>query len=62
MKDNLKPDERAQSLLNNGLYFGGSKTMAKELALFICETVMDQRLKIDDFIYWKLVKEEIYKL
>jgi hypothetical protein len=62
MQDNLKPDERAQSLINNGLYFAGNKAMAKELALFICQVVKDQKLKIDDKIYWELVTEEIYKL
>jgi hypothetical protein len=62
MTDNLKPDERAQSLINNALYFTGTKPMAKELALFICQVVKDQKLKIDDSIYWKLVTEEIYKL
>jgi hypothetical protein len=60
MVDNLKPNERAQSLINNGLYFAGTKPMAKELALYICQVVKDQKLKIDDRIYWELVTEEIY--
>lgn len=60
MEDNLKPNERAQSLINNGLYFTGNKEMSKELALFICQLIKDQRLKIDDKIYWELVTEEIY--
>lgn len=62
MSDNLKPDERAKSIINNSLYFTGNKELSKELALWICQLVIDQKLKIDDKIYWSLVQEEIYKL
>jgi hypothetical protein len=62
MSDNLKPDERAKSIINNSLYFTGDKSLSKELALWICQLVIDQKLKIDDKIYWVLVQEEIYKL
>ena len=62
MSDNLKPDERAKSIINNSLYFTGNKALSKELALWVCQMVIDQKLKIDDKIYWVLVQEEIYKL
>lgn len=62
MTDNLKPDERAKALHTNGLYYTGSPIFAKEMALWVCQLVIDQKLKIDDKIYWTLVKEEIYKL
>lgn len=60
MEDNLKPYERAEYLVNQGLYFSGSKDKAKEFALFVCMVVKDQKLKIDDKFYWDLVTEEIY--
>lgn len=62
MSDNLKPDERAKSIINNSIYFTHDKSLSKELALWICQLVIDQKLKIDDKIYWSLVQEEIYKL
>lgn len=60
MEDNLKPYERAEYLVNQGIYFSGSKDKAKEFALFVCMVVKDQKLKIDDKFYWDLVTEEIY--
>ena len=60
MTDNLKPYERAEYLVNQGIYFPGNKDKAKEFALFICQVVKDQKLKIDDRFYWELVVEEIY--
>lgn len=60
MEDNLKPYERAEYLVNQGMYYTGTKDKAKELALFICQVVRDQKLKIDDRFYWELVVEEIY--
>jgi hypothetical protein len=60
MTDNLKPYERAEYLVNQGVYFTGNKEKSKEFALFICQVVKDQKLKIDDRFYWELVVEEIY--
>lgn len=60
MTDNFKPYERAEYLVNQGIYFTGNKEKAKEFALFICQVVKDQKLKIDDRFYWELVVEEIY--
>jgi len=33
--------------------------MAIQCALYIVQLIIGQKLKIDDRIYWKLVKEEI---
>jgi len=34
--------------------------MAIQCALYIAQIIIEQKLKIDDKIYWKLVKEELY--
>lgn len=62
IKEAMKPDERAKSILNNAFYFTGNKQLAKELALWICELIGETKPKIDDKIYWKLVAENIYLL
>jgi hypothetical protein len=62
IKKEMKPDERAKSILNNAFYFTGNKNLAKELALWICELIGETKPKIDDKIYWKLVAENIYLL
>lgn len=56
----MKPDERARVIYINCLYYTGTKTMAIQCALYIVQMIIEQKLKIDDKIYWKLVKEEIY--
>lgn len=60
MQDNLKPYERAEYLVNQGMYFTGNKEKAKEFAHFVCMVVKDQKLKIDDRFYWDLTTEEVY--
>jgi hypothetical protein len=62
IKEAMKPDERAKSILNNAFYFTSNKSLAKELALYICELIGETKPKIDDKIYWKLVAENIYLL
>lgn len=62
MTDNLKPYERAEYLINQGMYFTGTKEKAREFALFVTQVVKDQKLKIDDRFYWELVVEEIYNV
>ena len=57
----MKPDEKAKSILLNSLYFCGNKVFAKELGLYICELILQQKLKADDKAYWSLVKDEIYQ-
>ena len=57
----MKPDEKANSILINALYFCGNKVIAFELALYICSLVFEQKLKPDDKAYWSLVKDEIYQ-
>lgn len=59
---NLKPDEQATYLFQNALYFVPNRMMAKQLVLFIIENILRLSLKIDDQIYWKLVKEHAYDL
>jgi len=59
---NLKPDEQATYLFQNALYFVPNRLMAKQLVLFIIENILRLSLKIDDQIYWKLVKEHAYDL
>lgn len=59
---NLKPDEQAIYLFQNALYFVPNRLMAKQLVLFIIENILRLSLKIDDQIYWKLVKEHAYDL
>jgi hypothetical protein len=56
----MKPNEKAREIFINCLYYTGTKTMAIQCGLYIVELVIDQKLKIDDKIYWKLVKEEMY--
>ena len=55
----MKPNERARIIYINCLYYTGSKSMAIQCALYIVQLIIGQKLKIDDRIYWKLVKEEI---
>lgn len=59
---NKKPDESAKELFNNCLYFTGSKVMAKECALFICQKLLDQAKRMDDKCHALDVKEELYKM
>lgn len=59
---NLKPDEQANYLFQNALYFVSNRLMAKQLVLFIIENILRLSLKIDDQIYWKLVKQHAYDL
>ena len=56
----MKPDERARVIFIDCLYFTGTKTMAIQCALYIVKKIIEQKLKIDDKIYWKLVEEELY--
>jgi len=58
----MKPDERASFLCNHANFFCRDRSNAVELALLMCELVLENRLKEDDKVYWKLVVEEIYKL
>jgi hypothetical protein len=59
---NLKPDEQAVYLFQNALYFVPNRLMAKQLVLYQIEIILRLKLKIDDQIYWKLVKEHAYDL
>ncbi|CAB4148252.1 hypothetical protein UFOVP520_31 [uncultured Caudovirales phage] len=56
----MKPDERARVIYINCLYYTKEKAMAIQCALYMVQMIIEQKLKIDDKIYWKLVKEEIY--
>lgn len=59
---NKKPDETARELFNNCLYFTGSKLMARECALFMCQKFIDMSKRIDDKCYYLEVKEALYKI
>ncbi|WP_396179531.1 hypothetical protein [Flavobacterium sp.] len=58
----MRPDERAAFLCNHANFFCKDRDKAKELALLICEIVMNDRGGEEKAHYWKLVIEEIYKL
>lgn len=57
-----KPDEMASYLYTNSIYYCGSKGMAVWSALFFVQNYIDYSTKMDDKIYWTLVKDELYKL
>mgnify|MGYP000114803131 CR=1 FL=1 len=48
----MKPDERARVIYINCLYYTGTKTMAIQCALYIVQMIIEQKLKIDDKIYF----------
>jgi len=49
----MKPDERASFLCNHANFFCRDRSNAVELALLMCELVLENRLKEDDKVYWK---------
>jgi hypothetical protein len=60
--NNRKPDEMAQHLYNENLYFCGSKGMAFWNSIFWVQKFIDYCQKMDDKIYWTLVKDELHKI
>lgn len=56
----MKPDKQARALLINSHYFCNDKVFSFELALYMCELVLQQNLNEDDRAHWKQTKEEIY--
>lgn len=55
-------EQIAASLCNHAKFYCNDRERAKELALFICEVVLGNRLEKDERQKWKRVSEEIYKL
>lgn len=58
----MKPDEQARYLYNNNLYFCANRPFAKECTIFWVKKIIDQKLKMDDKIYWMLVQDEVFKI
>lgn len=59
---NRKPDEMADYLFKQNLYFCGSKGMAFWGSVFWVQNFIDYCKKMDDKIYWTLVKDELHKI
>jgi hypothetical protein len=55
-------DQIAASLCNHAKFYCNDRERAKELALFICEVVLENRLEKEERQKWKRVCESIYKL
>lgn len=58
----MKPDEQAKEIYNINLYFCANRNLAKEASIFWVQKIINLKLKMDDKIYWILVKDELFKL
>lgn len=58
----MTEEQTAAYLCNHANFYCNDREKAKELALFICEINLGNRLEKDERQKWKQVCEEIYKL